>query len=262
MYTVIVENDISKWDDQTGLVYHFPSRYLKFLKSGTKVIYYKGRMTEKIFKDKRLSVDPHYFGVATVGKLTSDEEEKTYYAEIENFQLFKKALPFKHKEKPLEVIPASLETNYWRNGVRPISKDVYDKIIELADIDNRGTAYNDQTDHEFTTTIIEGGKKKIYTTVYERKKETRDLALRIHGYTCQVCDLNFKAFYGEWGEGYIHVHHKNPLHLNDKEVEVDIANDLAVVCANCHAMIHRRKNVLLSLEELRARIRHKKNQLT
>ncbi|WP_406874901.1 hypothetical protein [Acinetobacter baumannii] len=27
MPTVIVENDISQWDDLTGEVYHFPKRY-------------------------------------------------------------------------------------------------------------------------------------------------------------------------------------------------------------------------------------------
>lgn len=48
MPTVIVENDISQWDDLTGEVYHFPKRYKDLLLTGEKVIYYKGRMKDKI----------------------------------------------------------------------------------------------------------------------------------------------------------------------------------------------------------------------
>lgn len=35
MPVVIVENDTSQWDDQTGTVYHFPKRYQKWLAQGT-----------------------------------------------------------------------------------------------------------------------------------------------------------------------------------------------------------------------------------
>ena len=30
-YAVIVENDISAWADETGVLYHFPKRYLEIL---------------------------------------------------------------------------------------------------------------------------------------------------------------------------------------------------------------------------------------
>ena len=43
-YAVIVENDISAWADETGVLYHFPKRYLELLKPNTRVIYYKGRI--------------------------------------------------------------------------------------------------------------------------------------------------------------------------------------------------------------------------
>ena len=44
MPTVIAENDVSQWDDKTGLEYHFPKRYIPLLRKGTRVIYYKGKM--------------------------------------------------------------------------------------------------------------------------------------------------------------------------------------------------------------------------
>jgi len=37
--------------------------------------------------------------------------------------------------------------------------------------------------------------------------------------------------------------------------ETNPERDLAVVCANCHAMIHRRKGVTLTLNELKDKMR-------
>jgi predicted HNH restriction endonuclease len=51
------------------------------------------------------------------------------------------------------------------------------------------------------------------------------------------CGFDFERAYGELGRGYAHVHHKRPLSERDGD-EVTRLEDLAVVCANCHAMIH------------------------
>lgn len=252
MYTIITENDESQWDDTTGIRYHFPNRYLKFLKEGTDIIYYKGRLQNKKFESKRLSNAPHYFGVGKVGKLLKDGSSTNYFVEIKNFQIFPHPVVFKTGDQYIEQIPESLKSNYWRNGVRPTSKEVYDKIIRLSKISIGEGDQKDQQENELITTTVEGGKSKVYTTKYERKRESRDQALKIHGYTCMVCDFNFKQFYGNVGEGYIHVHHLKPLSSNNEEVVVNPKTDLAVVCPNCHAMIHRKKNVVLSIEDLRS----------
>ena len=52
-YAVIVENDISAWADETGVLYHFPKRYLELLKPNTRVVYYK----EKLKINPSLKVD-------------------------------------------------------------------------------------------------------------------------------------------------------------------------------------------------------------
>jgi len=105
MPTVIVENDISKWDDRHGSVYHFPSRYLRFLQPGTKVMYYKGRMREKKFVNLRLSVEPHYFGIGEIGKITKEKDANNYFAEINDFSMFTKPVPIKSNGQYLETIP-------------------------------------------------------------------------------------------------------------------------------------------------------------
>lgn len=70
MYAIITENDESAWTDETGILYHFPKRYLKYLEPGTHVIYYKGNLKNKSFSKNRLSDAPHYFAIAKIGKTT------------------------------------------------------------------------------------------------------------------------------------------------------------------------------------------------
>jgi predicted HNH restriction endonuclease len=66
-----------------------------------------------------------------------------------------------------------------------------------------------------------------------------------------ACQFNFAEKYGDVGTGYIHVHHVKPVSELDEEVVVEPSTDLAVLCANCHAMIHRKKDQTLTLEELK-----------
>lgn len=46
-YAIITENGTSAWHDETGILYHYPKRYLSFLKPGTRIVYYKGRISNK-----------------------------------------------------------------------------------------------------------------------------------------------------------------------------------------------------------------------
>lgn len=57
---------------------------------------------------------------------------------------------------------------------------------------------------------------------------------------CEVknCGFDFKERYGALGEGYAHVHHLNPLSASPSGGREVKLSDLAIVCANCHAMIH------------------------
>ncbi|MFL0361669.1 HNH endonuclease [Pseudobacillus sp. 179-B 2D1 NHS] len=54
------------------------------------------------------------------------------------------------------------------------------------------------------------------------------------------------------------VHHVKPLSTIGEEVVIDPEKDLAPVCSNCHRMIHRRKDDVLSIEELKSLINLRK----
>ncbi len=57
---------------------------------------------------------------------------------------------------------------------------------------------------------------------------------------CQVCGFDFSERYGELGEDYIEAHHTLPVSLM-ADGHVTYIDDLAMVCANCHRMLHRRR---------------------
>ena len=117
-------------------------------------------------------------------------------------------------------------------------------------------AVRDMTSEDERTTVVvthgkEGAKKQYYTTRYERDPKKRAEALRIHGLTCAVCEMDFESVYGELGKGYIEVHHVKPLYSLEGESEVNPETDLVCLCSNCHSMIHHKKNYIMSVEELK-----------
>ena len=98
----------------------------------------------------------------------------------------------------------------------------------------------------------EGGKKIVTSSIYERSPALRKKAIQIHGTKCIVCGFDFKVFYGEWGKNYIEVHHIQSLATSKgKIIETNPKTDLVCICANCHRMLHRKKDYTLSIEELK-----------
>lgn len=66
---------------------------------------------------------------------------------------------------------------------------------------------------------------------------------------CQVCTFNFHKQYGEIGCDFIEGHHTLPMSALEEEVKTKI-NDIALVCSNCHRMLHR-KRPWLEMSELK-----------
>jgi 5-methylcytosine-specific restriction protein A len=97
----------------------------------------------------------------------------------------------------------------------------------------------------------DGTVKEYFGKRYERKPENRKKAIALHGLHCFVCDFNFEKTYGERGKDFIEVHHVNPLSTIKEKVVINPVTDLVPVCSNCHRMIHRKKDEVLSIEELK-----------
>ena len=67
---------------------------------------------------------------------------------------------------------------------------------------------------------------------------------------CEVCGFDFQARYGILGIGFVECHHKAPLSSLKERVHTRLI-DIAIVCANCHRMLHRSRP-MLSIDDLRA----------
>ncbi|WP_051782278.1 MULTISPECIES: HNH endonuclease [unclassified Streptomyces] len=71
-----------------------------------------------------------------------------------------------------------------------------------------------------------------------RKKKIDAVLRQGHRLVCEACGFDFEQVYGDRGAGYIECHHVVPLHeAGEGRTKL---SDLALICANCHRMIHRR----------------------
>lgn len=125
---------------------------------------------------------------------------------------------------------------------------IYDEYLKLVDISNEDDFYGDDIDPELT--YPEGKVKKILVNTYERNPVARKCCIDYHGCSCKVCGFNFEDIYGTLGRGFIHVHHIIDISTVGNEYSVDPITDLAPVCPNCHAMLHKKKPAY-TIEELR-----------
>lgn len=106
--------------------------------------------------------------------------------------------------------------------------------------------------------VAEGAAVQYLATRYERRKLNRDACIRIHGTVCAGCGFSFGKFYGDLAEGYIEVHHIEPLALSG-EVVIDPETDLVPLCSNCHSVVHR-LSPPMPIDHLRAMIAKRRSE--
>ena len=91
--------------------------------------------------------------------------------------------------------------------------------------------------------FVEGSWKRVLHHRRERKGTLVKLAKqrawqRDKTLRCEVCGLSFVEVYGELGNKVIEAHHKKPL-APRKRGQRNYVEDIALVCSNCHRMLHR-----------------------
>jgi hypothetical protein len=111
-------------------------------------------------------------------------------------------------------------------------------------------------------TVVKEGEH----TVSERKKAYRDAKFKSDAVdyfkkqspdgtlSCSCCNFSYSNVYGGRGKDYIIIHHLKPLFQYKDEDRVkffsEAIKNTAPVCSNCHDMIHRKKNNILSIEQM------------
>ncbi|MGI4807737.1 MAG: HNH endonuclease [Janthinobacterium lividum] len=171
---------------------------------------------------------------------------------INNFRFFDPKFP----NKPDYVIPSREEGEIWRNFE---GKTEY--LAEMAALIRLALQTEGQHDPFAIATgemdgVMEAPEGRLLTVRhlrYERStalaKTKKSRALSQAGrLACEVCNFDFSKRYGPRGHGFIECHHTRPVsELGDRGITR--IEDLALICANCHRMIHAQKP-WLSIEEL------------
>jgi len=123
----------------------------------------------------------------------------------------------------------------------------------------KGKDKNPSLIDDFEPTVIEGKSKLAHHMRYERNsklvRKIKEAAIKSNPMlNCDVCGFSFFEKYGVIGQGFIEAHHKNPL-SKTKETKTT-KKDIALVCSNCHRMIHKGisqkpDNLILSIDEIK-----------
>ncbi len=85
------------------------------------------------------------------------------------------------------------------------------------------------------------------TSIIRMKKEKE--FKRLGRLPCEACMFDFFQKYGDLGYKYIECHHRIPLSEFSSKTKTTL-KDLALVCSNCHRMLHRKVDTL-SVERLK-----------
>jgi len=129
---------------------------------------------------------------------------------------------------------------------------LYQALIESRD--QVGDDENDDPDRPPTDSELEARRFRWHRRA-ERSRSLAKAAKKFHGTICQVeaCEKDLSAIYGDLAKGYIEAHHLTPFSsLKGRPTELNPQTDFAVVCPDCHRMLHRRHPDPYSLAELSA----------
>lgn len=154
---------------------------------------------------------------------------------------------YRFDELPLDDIP---------------TRDLLDIVeLYLTATARGGTAYlgepSSSEDDTEGATLIERRQYSFHRRIDRDSKASKE-AKKVHGYVCQACGIDFERQYGSLGHEYIEAHHLTPIGELPEGVPVpqDPKKDFAVLCANCHRMIHR-KDAPREIDEFRRLIQIK-----
>jgi len=99
----------------------------------------------------------------------------------------------------------------------------------------------------------EGARYTTEATFRARNRALIEAKKASSDYRCDVCGMGFEDVYGPIGREHIVAHHKYPIGRR-KCASKTTMHDIALVCDNCHAMLHR-EDPPLSIGALRRRLR-------
>lgn len=112
--------------------------------------------------------------------------------------------------------------------------------IPIPDEDEDERAYPEGAEKYRIHKTYERQRKLVNLVKQKRLDETKVLR-------CDVCAFDFYNVYGEHGKGFIEAHHLNPVSKLNESAMTRV-EDFALVCSNCHKMLHRGEHLISPVE--------------
>lgn len=168
-------------------------------------------------------LDPEYLKDGRTGLAKGNKDEQLVWQE------------FAGDQSKLDAIAAAI-----RNAIESPSAEMQ----ELVGQDELGI---EEAEEGKVLTRLHRSRERSRALVEAKKKE----ALKaLDCLQCEACGFDFAKEYGPAGNGIIDIHHTKPLHTL-KPGETTKLSELALLCANCHRVIHSKRD-WLSVEQVRA----------
>ncbi len=112
------------------------------------------------------------------------------------------------------------------------------------------------TDDEELLAVQEGMERsrlkmhKFYERNRKVVEQKKRIAIQNGNLCCEICKFDFEKTYSIVGRNFIECHHKVP--ISSGGIVITTVDSLALVCANCHRMLHRRNELgeYYSMDEL------------
>lgn len=140
----------------------------------------------------------------------------------------------------------SVCARFYAHNALPSEQELLDDLAQLLQVyfllTDKEISHTSHTEREDDETELGDEDLRLLRTHkrIERNQKLAKKAKAVLGYTCQICEMDFLTVYGGVGKEYIEAHHLTPLsQLKGQKVVLDARKDFAVLCANCHRMIHR-----------------------
>jgi len=213
---------------------------------------------------------------AGYGRLTSNFYRATRSLKITHADDPKHILAFRERFNirwvtiPLERNPPCVQCNELKNKkfdidlarghtVKRIDKRTFYAIKKCLDLGGAkritsiiSSEDSSQGGHETARRIedqatIEGARYRSEVEFCSRNHRLIETKKAESDYRCEICGMSFENLYGDIGKEVIIAHHKIPIGTRRRATATSLS-DIALVCANCHLMIHKKEPPYRSIE--------------
>ena len=133
----------------------------------------------------------------------------------------------------------------WVRGLPEVENPTNQNIVtvkplmaaDVSAIERQYSSKSKQAARYATDSDIEGIRYEIITMTASRSRRLRDKAFQRANGICAVCERDFTKLLSGKGIRVLQVHHKRMLSKTESETQTRL-EDLVVVCANCHLLLH------------------------